>query len=149
MIYPELRRYIYLVYHPETGAKQSLDLSLKENDHTIWTKSLSNEFGRLTQGIGKTRAPANKIEDTNKIVFVKRNKIPTTAKITYVSFVCDIKTKMKETHRIRIAVGSDRLDYHADPSAPTVGLLNTKIHLNSNIFDAKYGARYCVADITN
>ena len=41
------------------------------------------------------------------------------------------------------------MDYHADPSAPAVALLDTKLHLNSTISDAKHGARYCVADIDN
>ena len=41
----------------------------------------------------------------------------------------------------------DRLEYHADPSAPVVGLLDTKIHLNNTISDAKRGARWCFADI--
>ena len=62
--------------------------------------------------------------------------------------MCDIKPHKKEKHRIRLTVGGDRLDYHADPSAPAVGLLDTKIHLNSTISHAMQGARYCVADET-
>ena len=46
-------------------------------------------------------------------------------------------------------VGAVKLDYHANPSAPAVRLLDTMIHLNSTIFDTKRGARYCVADIDN
>ena len=39
------------------------------------------------------------------------------------------------------------MEYHADPSAPAIGILDTKIHLNSVISDSEIGARYCVADI--
>ena len=53
----------------------------------------------------------------------------------------------KEKHRKRVTAGGDRLDYHADPSAPAVGILDTKLHLNSVISDADEGARYCVANI--
>ena len=111
--------------------------------------TLTNELGRLAQGIGKNRPPDQLIIGTNTLLFVQRNYIPYTAKITYANFVCDIKPHKKEKHRIRLTVGGDRLDYHADPSAPAVGLLNTKIHLNSTISHARQGARYCVADIEN
>ena len=46
-------------------------------------------------------------------------------------------------------MGGYHLNYHADPSAPVVGLLDTKIHSNSIILDIKKGARYCAADIQN
>ena len=59
------------------------------------------------------------------------------------------KTKKAESHRTRLTVGGDKLDYPADPSAPAVGLLDKKIHLNSVISDPKKGARYFVADIKN
>lgn len=50
---------------------------------------------------------------------------------------------------MRLTVGGNRLEYHADPSAPAVGMLDTKIHLNSVISDVKKGTRYYVADIEN
>ena len=50
---------------------------------------------------------------------------------------------------MQLAVGGDMLEYYADSGAPAVGMLDTKIHLNSAISDAKKGGRYCVADIEN
>ena len=44
-----------LVYHPETGHKKSLDTLLKGQESPTWTTSLTNEIGRLAQGIGKNR----------------------------------------------------------------------------------------------
>ena len=41
------------------------------------------------------------------------------------------------------------MKYHVDISTPAVGLLDTKIHLNSVISDSKRGARYCVTDTEN
>ena len=43
------------VYNPETGHKQSLYALLKGQQSLTWTTSLTNEIGRRTQGIGKTR----------------------------------------------------------------------------------------------
>ena len=63
--------------------------------------------------------------------------------------MCNIKTQKAESHRTRLTVGGNKLDYPAYPSAPAVGLLDTKIHLNSVISDSKKGARYYVADIKN
>ena len=51
--------------------------------------------------------------------------------------MCDIKTQNAEYHRTRLKLGGDKLDYPEDPSAPAVGLLDTKIHLNSVISDSK------------
>ena len=47
------------VYHPETGHKQSLDELLMGQQSLTWSTSLTNEIGRLTQGISKNR-PAYK-----------------------------------------------------------------------------------------
>ena len=48
------------VYHPETGHKQSLDALLRGKQSLTWTTSLTNDIGRLTQGIDKN-IPAHKI----------------------------------------------------------------------------------------
>ena len=47
------------VYCPETGHKQSLYEILMGQQSITWTTSLTNEIGRLTQGISKNR-PAHK-----------------------------------------------------------------------------------------
>ena len=47
------------VYHPETGHKQHLDVLLRLQQSLTCTTSLTNDIGRLTQGIGKIR-PSHK-----------------------------------------------------------------------------------------
>ena len=81
--------------------------------------------------------------------FIPRHKVPAGEKITYANFIYDIRPLKTETHRVRMTVGGDRLDYEEDPSSPAVSLLDTKIMLNSVISDAHKGARYCTADIKN
>ena len=63
--------------------------------------------------------------------------------------MCNIKTQTSEYHRTRLTVEGKKLDYPADPSALAVGLMDTKINLNSVISDSKKGARYFVAKIKN
>ena len=60
------------VYHDDTGVKQSIDALLKGIDSIQWNKSLTNELGRLAQGIGKNRPSIERIEGTNTIIFVKK-----------------------------------------------------------------------------
>ena len=80
---------------------------------------------------------------------MKRRQVPWNTKVTYANFVCDIKTQKPESQRTCLMVGGDKIDYPTDPSAPAVGLLDTKIHLNSVISESKKGARYFVDDIKN
>ena len=46
-----------------------------------------------------------------------------------------------------MTAGGDRLDYPDDRSSSAVSILNTNIHINSTISDAKKGARYMTMDI--
>lgn len=56
---------------------------------------------------------------------------------------CPIKD---EKHRVRIAVGGDKLPHYDDAKSPVVDFLETKILLNSAISDARQGARFMCLD---
>jgi hypothetical protein len=45
--------------------------------------------------------------------------------------------------------GSDKLDYPGDASSPTVSMMDSKLHINSTISDAKHGARHLSLNIKN
>ena len=69
--------------------------------------------------------------------FKTKDQIPKDRKITYANFICNIRQKKSETHRVRLTEGGDKLKYPGDPSSPAVSLLNVKIHINSIISRAK------------
>lgn len=46
-----------------------------------------------------------------------------------------------------MTVGGDHLDAYQDVRSPAVSIIDTKLHINSTISDAKHGARYCTADL--
>ena len=46
-----------------------------------------------------------------------------------------------------MTVGGNRLDAYQDVRSPAVGVIDTKLHLNSVISDAHLGARYCTGDL--
>ena len=79
--------------------------------------------------------------------FIPWHKVPTGANVTYTNFINNVRPLKDETHRVRMAVEGDRLDYEEDPSSPAISLLDTKIMLNSVISDAHKGARYYIAGI--
>ena len=124
-----------------SGKKQTLDSLLQGPTKAIWQRSASNEFGRLAQGNN------HGVKGTNTIQFISKQDLPPDQKITYATFVCDYKPFKAETHRVRMVVGGNRLDYHEDAGAPAASLLETKILLNSIISDAHRGARFMTCDL--
>ena len=70
------------IYNDE-GQKQSLDQLLKGPDREIWSRSTSNEFGRIAQGndFGVTFQDA--------VDYIPFSEVPKDRDVTYASFVCD------------------------------------------------------------
>jgi hypothetical protein len=48
-----------------------------------------------------------------------------------------------------MTAGGDKLDYPSDASLPAVSMIDTKLHINSTISDARHDARYLGLDIKN
>jgi hypothetical protein len=122
---------------------------LRGPDGALWDRGLSNELGRLAQGVGKNRPLANRIKGSNTIVFIPKHKVPAGRKVTYARFVCAFRPLKEEKYRVRLTVGGDRLEYPDDPSSPAAALTDTKIMINSVISDAPRGARFLTSDIKN
>jgi hypothetical protein len=65
-----------------------------------WMRSTANEINRLY--------------NTNTIRFIQRSNIPKGRKVTYGSFVVDIKDHKEEKERTRLTVGGDQIEYPGD-----------------------------------
>lgn len=135
------------MFNSSTGRAETIDSLIRGPDTVIWTKSLSNEWGRLAQGISKNRLSTDCILGNNTIFFILPSQVPSGRKVTYANFVCTMRPGKSEPCRIRMTVGGDRLDAYQDVRSPAVGITDTKLHLNSTISDAKHGARYCTGDL--
>jgi hypothetical protein len=98
-----------------------------------WTRSMANEINRLY--------------NTNTIRFIRRWDIPKGRKVTYGSFVVDIKDHKKEKECTRLTVGGDQIEYPGDRFTRTAGLTTSKILINSAI--STPGAKFLVVDINN
>ena len=123
------------------GKKQSLKDLLYGPEKDIWSRSTSNEFGRLAQGNDFG------IEGSDNIQFIAPHQAPLDRKVTYASFVCDYRPLKKEQYRVRFVVGGDNLSYDDDVGAPGASLLETKQLINNVIPDARKGARFLTCDI--
>jgi hypothetical protein len=89
----------------------------------------------------------NRLYNTNTIRFIRRSDIPKGRKVTYGSFVVDIKDHKEEKERTRLTVGGDQIEYPGDKSTRTAGLTTAKILINSVI--STLGAKFLVIGINN
>jgi hypothetical protein len=135
------------MFNPDTGRAKTIDSLLQGPDKDIWTTSLTNEWGRCAQGVSKNRPAAKHVVGNQTIFFICPDQVPAGRKVTYSNFVCTMQPGKAEPYRIRMTVGGDKLDAYQDVRSPAVGMLDTKLHLNSTISDAKHGARYCTGDL--
>jgi hypothetical protein len=119
---------------PETGKSlKHQELITKLRYKIKWMRSTANEINRLY--------------NTNKIRFIRRSNIPKGRKVTYGSFVVDVKDHKEEKERTRLTVGGDQIEYPGDKSTRTAGLTTAEILTNSVI--STLGAKVLVIDINN
>jgi hypothetical protein len=95
----------------------------------------------LTQGVG------GRIEGSNTIFFIPRNAVPKGKVVAYGRFVVDIRPNKTETHRVRLTVGGNLIQYPGDLSTHSVDLTTSKCLWNSTI--STEGANYMCLDINN
>ena len=114
--------------YDDKGKKKSIDKLLTDDIQT-WGVSLSNELGRLSQGI-------RTIQGNNALNFIPKENIPSNKKIAYANMICDYRPLKSEKYRVRLTIGGDVLDYFNDAASPAASLLESKLMLNSVISDA-------------
>jgi hypothetical protein len=117
---------------PETGKSlKHQELITKLRYKIKWMRSTANEINRLY--------------NTNTIRFIRRSNIPKGRKVTYGSFVVDIKDHKEEKECTRLTVGGDQIEYPGDKSTRTAGLTTAKNLINS--VSSTLGAKFLVIDI--
>ena len=99
-------------------------------DEPVWTKSICNELGRLSQ-IWKKHA------STDIIRFSFNKDKPKDRRATYVRAVCKIIPQKIETPRTRLTSGGNNKNYQGEFSTPTSDLTSIKLQVNSAILDIK------------
>ncbi len=86
---------------PAAGKQGSIKMLLNGPDATIWEHGLANKWGHLlSHGLGLDRSPKDRITGTGMVFFIAKSHIPPKRKVTYANFVCNIRPKKTETHRV-------------------------------------------------
>jgi hypothetical protein len=111
-------------------------------DKNIWITALANDLGRLSQGVGTRMATG-----TNTLFFIPRHAVPHGRKVTYGRLVSTIRPNKDETHRVRVTVGGDKLDFPGITTTQCASLTTTKCLLNSTI--STPNAKFMVLDVKN
>ena len=88
-----------------SGKKETIDTLLKGNMGDTWSIALSNELGRLAQGV------EDRVIGADTINFIPKSQVPHNKKVTYANFVCDYRPLKSEPHRVRLTVVGDDLIY--------------------------------------
>ena len=70
---------------------------------------------------------------------IPKQKVPLHKKITYANMVCDYWHLKAEKYRVRLTVRGNQLEYHSDAASPAASLLETKLMINSVIFQSARG----------
>ena len=144
LIAPEHRRTNHANTVIDTDTGQSLEYShLKCGpDKEIWKTILANDLGRLAQGVD-TKIPTG----TNTVFIIPRSAIPAERTVTYSRFVASIRPYKTKTHRFRVTVGGNRLDFPGDTTTKCASLTTTKFLLNITI--STPGAHFITLYIKN
>ena len=93
---------------------------MKTDKKPMWERALANKFGRLMQGVGTQIT-----QGTETLFPIEQKTIPKDRSATYAKIVVDIRPQKKETHRARLVVGGDCVDYPYKVSTKTVDLDTT------------------------
>jgi hypothetical protein len=141
---PPAAESVFTVLDQETGQLLEYRQLLRHpRFKEVWNRSSADEFGRLAQGIG------GRITGTDTIRFICKHEVPPDRfkDITYIKFVCTIRTEKKDPHRTRATMGGNLINYPDDVGTPTANLLLIKIFLNSVV--STPNAKFATADISN
>ena len=108
----------------------------------VWSHNLANNCGRLAQGVGM-RMPTG----TKTVFFIRKCDVPAGRTFTYSHLVSKFFPQKTETHRFRVTVGSDKLDFSGIITTNCSSLKTTKCLLNSIV--STPNARFLTLDINN
>ena len=111
-------------------------------DKDIWKTSLTNDLGRLAQGVGTIMSTG-----TNTVFFIPRSAIPAGRTVAYSQLFANIRPHKTETHRVRVTVDGNRLDFPGGTTTNCARLTTTKCLFYSTI--STPGACFITLDNNN
>ena len=130
------------VIHPIPSALPEFHHLIAGPNKPTWYQSLANEFGWMYQGVG------NRIDSTSTIGFIPKMAVAfDNKKVTYPIIVCDMRPNKSETHRTRLTVVGNLLDYSITITTPTATITTAKCLFNSVLYTTN--TKCMMSDIEN
>ena len=133
------------VMDAETGKLLSYKQMMRyPKEKKLWSTSLANQFGRLTNGVGgHIKIP------TNTIKFINKNDVPNYRQkdVTYGSFVYNVRNEKAKKNITRFVVGGDRINYPGEVATTKSEMLLAKLLFKSVI--STRGAKFMTTGISN
>ena len=108
----------------------------------VWSHILANDLGHLTQGVG-TRMPTG----TSTVFFIQKCDVLAGRNVTYSCLFSRICPQKTETHRVRVTVGGEELDFPGIATTNCASLTTTKFLLNCVVYTPD--AWFLTLDIKN
>ena len=127
--------FINLVTNPFTGKEESYNDLIKGDTKEEWVRSCARELGRCLNGID------NDGTGRNSFHFIRHDQVPHGVVPTHGKQHCTIRPNKAETHRTRLVVGGDRVQYDGPVTSPTAEQPLAKLLINSTLStkNAKFG----------
>jgi hypothetical protein len=116
------------VLDPKTGELMEYrHLVAKPKYCEVWSKANAKELGRLAQGLPGVA------KGTNTLNFIGYEQIPNDRQkdVTYARICCNYRPEKEDSHRERITVKGDLINYPHDVGTPTADMLLVKLLFNS------------------
>ena len=101
------------------------------NTGRVWSPSLKNDLGRLSQDF------ENRVKPQGAIDFIYFNEIPEDRTFTFANFVYDYRPLESKKFRVIMTFREDILDYPNHTAIPIVSGIKIKLLINSVISDHK------------
>ena len=104
--------------------------------------SFENIFVQIAQGVGTIIPPG-----TNIKFFIPKGNVPSGRTVTYERYVAEIQPQKSETHRTRIIVVGNKINFPSDITTTTADFTTSKLIFNS-VLSTK-NEKFMYADICN
>lgn len=128
--------------NPDTGQIVEYGKLSRSSDGPQWIQSITEEFGRLVQGLGPDSSMPT---GTNTIYFIHLRDMPADRIATYLRIVCADRPETTNPKRVCHTIGGDRINYPGNTSTKTADMTTVKTLINRTISTRK--TRFMTGDL--
>ncbi len=135
---------INAVLDPSTGKIQEYRDLIKTKDKELWQDRAYKELARLlAQGRKK-----GDVQATNTIQFIPHIELPKHKRATNALIHVNYRPQKADPYRIRITVGSDRIEYNDETYTPSANITTGKTLFNTSVVSTP-GSKFLGNDISD